>query len=94
MGKFSVRASVCFIVLFLLAGLGLFKSDLGESQAVSRVVEEALGAKSAPAALDLLTADFEEAFVPTIAGADRRPLAAVLERYKRDDRRKSLKVDL
>jgi len=94
LGKFSARTSVCFIVLFLLAGLGFFRSNFGESQAVSRVVEEALGAKSAPAALDLLRADFPEPFISTVKGADKEPLASVLERYASDPRPKSKKVDL
>ncbi|MFA7480371.1 MAG: hypothetical protein WC314_07690, partial [Vulcanimicrobiota bacterium] len=44
--------------------------------------------------MDLLRADFPEPFIPTVKGADKEPLASVLERYAADPRPKSKRVDL
>ena len=95
-GMSSKRQFVLVSFLLFLAGFGYFgflKQEPTEPEFAAKVVNQAMGVK-APPSLDLLTADFDEPFIPTVKGADKAPLAGVLEKYKADKRSKDRKVDL
>ena len=98
MGTFSSRRkSFLFLFILFMGSLGYFgflKQGPSEPRFTANVVNQALGVKTPAVALDMLTGSFDEPFIPTTKGADKAPLAEVLERYRKDDRLKDRKVDL